>query len=116
MGVSHEQASIVNLSSGELITKFDYELQNVIKNCKDLNTAAKEKRKITLTVEFIPSDDRKRISVNGKVRATLAGDAPVEDQMIVSQKGQGFVDTGKQLLIEDYAKDVAELNQKTEGE
>ena len=66
------QKSILMMARGGVMERVDYEMAKVIDNIMDANTKATAKRKITLTVEFKPDDDRANIVVDYTVKTALA--------------------------------------------
>lgn len=53
-----ENIGLENIAGGAAIEKFDNEFQEVLKNIKDMNFPATEKRKIILELEIKPSPER----------------------------------------------------------
>lgn len=64
------------LSEGAVQQKLDGELEKVFNNIHDLNTEAKKKRAITITLEFMPDEKRQVVNLTTKFSTKLA---PVED-------------------------------------
>lgn len=64
------------LSEGAVQQKLDGELEKVFNNIHDLNTEAKKKRAITITLEFIPDEKRQVVNLTTKFSTKLA---PVEE-------------------------------------
>ena len=64
--MNHEtqRASILQMAQGAFQERVDYEMQRCVDNILDVNTKATAKRKITLTIELTPDDDRRQIRVN----------------------------------------------------
>lgn len=60
------------LANGAVQEKLDYELQKVFANIHDPNTKAKDKRSITIKLEFQPDDKRQTISVTSDFTTKLA--------------------------------------------
>lgn len=77
--MNHEtqRASILQMAQGAFQERVDYEMQRCVDNILDVNTKATAKRKITLTIELTPDDDRRQIRVNVVAKATLAATNPV---------------------------------------
>jgi len=61
-----------NLGKGAALVLFDGELRKVLDNIADVNTMPKAKRKITLEVTFMPTDDRQMGQVAIDCKAKLA--------------------------------------------
>ena len=64
--------SILQMARGAFVERVDYEMHKVIDNILDPNTKATAKRKITLTIELVPDDERQQINVQVTAKSTLA--------------------------------------------
>lgn len=69
--------SIMRMARGAFEERVDYEMDKVIQNILDPNTKATAKRKITLTIELTPDDERRQIQVSVTAKSTLAATNPV---------------------------------------
>ena len=69
--------------------RVDYEMDKVIQNILDPNTKATAKRKITLTIELTPDDERRTIGVSVTAKSTLAATNPVATALYVTSDGNG---------------------------
>lgn len=58
-----DKKSILEMSMGAILERVDYEKGKVMDNILDPNTKATAKRKISVTLELIPSADRRTITV-----------------------------------------------------
>lgn len=89
--MNHEtqRASILQMAQGAFQERVDYEMQRCVDNILDVNTKATAKRKITLTIELTPDDDRRQIRVNVVAKATLAATNPVAISLCVTTDGNG---------------------------
>lgn len=56
---------------------------------RDPNTKATAKRKITLTIELTPDDERRTIGVSVTAKSTLAATNPVATALYVTSDGNG---------------------------
>ena len=54
--------SVLEMAMGAIAEITDYEVERVVANIMDPNTAATAKRKITITLTFAPDDYRQQIS------------------------------------------------------
>lgn len=70
--------SILEAFHGALLEKADFELERVLANIADVNTSPIKKRKITIELEFVPNNDRKRIRVLANAKSKVEPTAPVE--------------------------------------
>lgn len=85
-----DKKSILEMSMGAILERVDYEMGKVIDNILDLNTKPNAKRKITVTLELIPSADRKTITVQSTAKAALVPTDPVGTSLfITTQPGTG---------------------------
>lgn len=85
-----DKKSILEMSMGAILERVDYEMGKVIDNILDLNTKPNAKRKITVTLELIPSADRKTITVQSTAKAALVPTDPVTTGLfITTQPGTG---------------------------
>lgn len=58
MNEQNQRDSIMSMARGAFEERVDYEMDKVIQNILDPNTKATAKRKITLTIELTPDDER----------------------------------------------------------
>ena len=59
------QKSILQMARGAIMERADYEMSRLLANILDPNTSATAKRKLTLTLELKPDDDRQTITGDG---------------------------------------------------
>ena len=83
------RASILQMAKGAFGERVDYEMERVIDNILDTNTKATAKRKITLTIEFVPDDERQTIGVSVTAKSTLAATNPVTTSLFITGNGDG---------------------------
>lgn len=69
--------SILDMATGAIKERVDYDVTKVIDNILDLNTKAQAKRKIVLTIEFVPDEDRKKIAISVTSKSSLCPTNPV---------------------------------------
>lgn len=87
--MNEQRNSILQMARGAFEELTDYEMQKVIDNILDPNTKATAKRKITLTVEFTPDDNRTRIDVSATAKSTLAPTNPAKTSLYVTNDQNG---------------------------
>ena len=83
------RTSILQMARGAFEERADYEMNRVIDNILDVNTKSTAKRKITLTIEFTPADDRKMISVDVTAKSVLAPSVPVSTALYITSDANG---------------------------
>lgn len=84
-----DRESILRMAQGAIEEKVDYEVGRVIDNITDPNVKATGKRKIVVTLEFVPDDERTRISLSASVKTTLCAITPATTQLLITSGEQG---------------------------
>ena len=73
---SRKISSLDDLMGGALKARFEYELDRVLKNVFDPNTAAEVKRSVTIKIDIKPNERRDsaefRVDVNSKIAPPLS--------------------------------------------
>lgn len=83
------EKSILEMARGAVTERVDYEMGRVLENIQDPNTKATEKRKITLTIEFTPDDERSTIAVSVTAKSTLAATTPIRTALYANADAYG---------------------------
>ena len=85
-----DKKSILEMSMGAILERVDSEMEKVLNNILDLNTKPTGKRKITISLELVPSADRKTITVQTVAKSTLCPTEPITTSLYVTnQPGTG---------------------------
>lgn len=79
-----DKKSILEMSRGAIMERVDYEMGKVIDNILDPNTAAAKKRKLTITLELLPDDERQQIVVATTAKSTLVPTTPIITSLYVT--------------------------------
>lgn len=87
--MENSKTSILEMARGAIMERADYEVRRVIDNIMDVNTKATEKRKITITVEFKPDDERQVIQVSAHAKSALASTNPISTSLYVAADFNG---------------------------
>ncbi len=87
--MSNINTSIIEMARGAIMERVDLETARVVDNIADINTKATAKRKITITIEFVPDDTRQNIQVSATAKSTLAPTVPVSTSLYVTADGNG---------------------------
>lgn len=94
-----EQLKIAELAKGALNERADVEVQRVLDNIYDKNTAWKKKRKVTITLEFQAHDEaRDSVTVNIEAKSSIAPYNSVSTQLFLGKDNNGRV------IAEEYVK------------
>lgn len=88
MNEQNQRDSIMSMARGAFEERVDYEMDKVIQNILDPNTKATAKRKITLTIELTPDDERRTIGVSVTAKSTLAATNPVAPGLRTGFRGR----------------------------
>lgn len=92
-----ETMNLGNMCGGRILGKVDHEIEKVLKNIVDPNTPAEQKRKIVLTLTFIPADNRELGTIMFSCESKLAA-ATIE-------KGNFFIARRADNTVRGYARD-----------
>lgn len=90
------EKSILEMARGGFLERVDYEMSKILANIMDANTKATGKRKLTITMELIPDDDRTTISVGFTAKSTLVPTNPVGTSLYIT----GNEATGEVCAVE----------------
>ncbi len=82
--------SLSDIADGEVQEQFTAEMKKVAQNILDVNTKAKDKRKVTIELTLEPNDQRDAIDVTINIKSKLAPQIGVGTTMLVGRN----VDTG----------------------
>lgn len=112
-----DRMALATMANGALEELFKHELDKVVENIVDPNTSEKAKRKITLEIEFKPTDDnRDLIGVEIKTKTSLAPTNGVQTKMVLGLDGDVVV-AGEysnqikgQLRVDEETGEIVETN------
>lgn len=68
-----KEVNLSTIAEGAAVELFQHELEKVANNIADQNTEAKAKRKIVLTFDFEPDNNREEVVVSVSSKITTAG-------------------------------------------
>ncbi len=88
--------SILQMARGAILERVDYEMARIIENIMDANTSATAKRKLVLTLEFKPDDDRQVVQVSCAAKFTPVPTNPVVTSLYVAD-GKNVVEMAPQI-------------------
>lgn len=116
-----DKKSILEMSMGAILERVDYEMGKVMDNILDPNTKATAKRKISVTLELIPSADRRTITVQSTAKCSLTPTDPVTTSLYITNAPS----TGELMVAEmvpqvpgpgvDYLLDLLSRMSKDSG-
>lgn len=117
-----------HLASGAIQEKLDGELQKVFDNIHDPNTDPKDKRAITIKLEFKPDENREVISLSSDFTTKLAKVEGVATTLITGRdintgfiearelmsglKGQTYMDVDEGVVKTDVGEPVDAIEQE----
>ena len=93
---NQNRASILQMARGAIQERVDYEVCKAVDNIMDLNTDPTAKRKITLTIEMKPDENRQYIKISASAKSALAPVLPVGTTLGIAANP----DTGEMVLGE----------------
>jgi len=88
--------SILEMCRGGFMERVDHEMPKVIENILDPNTKATAKRKLTITMEFSPDDNRSNIITNFSTKMALTPTNPIRTTLYIA----GADDDGEMHVVE----------------
>ena len=84
-----ERSSLLQMAKGAIQERVDYEVSRVVDNILDINTEAKVKRKVVLTIEMVPDDNRQVVKIEASAKSKLAPVVPVGTSLVITADGNG---------------------------
>lgn len=115
-----ERASLHNLLGGEIVERFDAEMEKLLKNILDPTTDAEDRREITMTVTFAPNETRDVIKVVPKFKVKASLPKPEPTTLFVGLMRNGEIvatehNPKQQKLFSDEAQTPPKLVKGEEG-
>lgn len=92
----YESKSIMEMARGAILERVDFEMERVLDNILDANTSPTAKRRLTVSLDLLPSADRKTIIVKATAKSVLAPTEPVVTSLAMS----GMPGTGEATVYE----------------
>ncbi|WMM24071.1 replication terminator protein [Tissierella sp. MB52-C2] len=83
--------NLEKFAGGALAEKFNLALKEVLENIADPNTKPETKRKLTLELTFVPSEDRELSIVGIDTKTKLAATKSVATKILIDRDGQGGI-------------------------
>lgn len=99
------RSSILQMAKGAIQERVDYEVTKVIDNILDVNTDPVAKRKITLTIEMKPDENRQFISLKASAKSTLAPVIPIGTTLGIAADGNG-----EMVIVETVPQIPGQMN------
>ena len=84
-----ENWNLNKIADGALREKVDLAMQEIGRNILDPNTDAKKSRKLTITIDLKPDEQREIVAMSTQVRTSLAPQIPIASKIIVGDAGDG---------------------------
>lgn len=81
---NRKEKSILEMARGGFLERVDYEMAKILANIMDPNTKATGKRKLTITMELTPDDDRAMVGVSFTAKSTLVATNPVGTSLYIT--------------------------------
>lgn len=88
--------SILEMAHGAIMERADYEMKKVIDNILDPNTRAAKKRTLTITLEFLPDEERQQIAIKAIAKPKLEPTNAVSTALYIT----GDSETGEVSAVE----------------
>ncbi|MDY3781378.1 MAG: hypothetical protein SOZ90_04270 [Candidatus Faecousia sp.] len=105
METEKNKASILQMARGAIQERVDYEISRIVDNILDVNTEAGAKRKLVLTIEMKPDENRQYIKIAASAVSKLAPAVPVGTTL-----GIAAVGNGEMVLVESVPQVPGQLS------
>lgn len=83
------RSSILQMAKGAIQERVDYEVTRVIDNLLDVNTDAKAKRKVALTITMTTDENRRVVKVEASAKSALAPVTPIDTSLVITADRNG---------------------------
>lgn len=84
-----DRKSILEMARGAIQERVDYEMVKVVDNILDINTKAARKRTLTLSIDFVPDDERQTIQIRATAKFKLEPTNPVSTSLYITGDANG---------------------------
>lgn len=91
-----DKLTIANIARGALAEQFDVELEKVLDNVLDPNTEAKKPRKIQITVEIKPNDEKRgNATVKVTTKSTIIPSNSLVTMIVIGKDKEGNIEAAE---------------------
>lgn len=84
-----ENWNLNKIADGALREKVDLAMQEIGRNILDPNTDPKKSRKLVISIDLKPDEQREIVAMSTQVKTSLAPQIPVASKIIVGDAGDG---------------------------
>ena len=79
----NEAKSILEMAQGAITEQVNAEVGKIVDNILDVNTEAKKKRQLVITVDFLPSRDRSQVAITATAKSKLLPNNAIQTTLFV---------------------------------
>jgi hypothetical protein len=98
--MSWERFDINLLNSGGTVESLHSAVQEAFDDIKNMNKPAAKSRKVVLTLEFVPDEDRESVAMKATVKTTFPSENPNIDMIQLHPDTKtGYINTSEQLPL-----------------
>lgn len=94
-----DKKSVLQMASGALLERANYELERIVENILDPNTPAAKRRKLVVTLDLEPDENRSMVSISASAKSTLVATTPIKSAFWVGADENG-VPTMREMLAD----------------
>lgn len=103
-------STLQNIADGAAVELFQHELAKIAANIADPNTKATAKRKVTLTFEFAPDEDREEVHCHVSAKSSLASTRGYGKTVYTGKMdGKPTIFSGDTKQMEMFSENVAQV-------
>lgn len=84
--------NLSTLDNGSIQEKFEYEMEQVMKNIMDLNTEVSKKRQVTLTIDIETDDKREMLFLSASSKSKLAPRISTSTKILFGRGDDGYLE------------------------
>ena len=89
MTTNDQRSSLLQMAKGAIQERVDYEVTRVVDNLLDMNTEAKAKRRVVLTITMTTDEARRVVKVEASAKSALAPVTPIDTSLVITADGNG---------------------------
>lgn len=93
---AQQYTSILKMAGNAIMEAADIESAKIIDNILDVNTDPKKKRKLVITVDFIPTQDRSQVTMQVQTKSTIVPNEPIQTTLSIGANQK----TGEVMAVE----------------
>lgn len=113
--MSWQEFNIYLLNGGSTVEALHCAVQDAFADIRNMNKPTLKARKVTLSLEFVPDDERLKVATKATVKTSFPAENPNIDMVQMSpDSNRGYLSTSEQLPI-DFDPETGEVPMISQG-